>query len=207
MRLAFRAGEAVSDRFEDSSARLTLLDVPRVLALRVAPAGRAAVVTRRRTADDRQRAMAAVAQEQAREQVVRAHLRPVLDVPPADRVELLLRLVPDVGIDQCEVRTLARDHFAGIAVTREPAVGSRNLEPLPLLEAPDAGVTLVVEHRADRRRSPAPTLVPRACARRRETLVVECVGDRRERVAREIRVEDALDDVGLGVVDLDAATA
>ena len=82
-------------------------------------------------------------------------------------------------------------------------VGPRDLDPLLLLEPPDARVALVVEHRPDGRAAPAEAPVPAAGARGGHTLEVQRAGDAEQRAAVVVVREDAPDEAVGVLVDLD----
>jgi len=64
-----------------------------------------------------------------------------------------------------------------VAIAWDPAIAARNLDPLPLLEFPGAGVLIVVQHRADRRCTPPFPFVLRSLARRWDPVFVQLARD------------------------------
>src|SRR5690606_925540 len=68
--------------------------------------------------------------------------------------EPLLDRLPRLVIDDGELGTLGTDDLGRIPLSRPPLVRPWRLDPLGLVERPDPAISLVGEHRADRRMRP-----------------------------------------------------
>src|SRR4051812_31026418 len=106
------------------------------------------------------------------------------------------RGVPRFLVDEDELRALL-DHPFLLGPQDTPlALHARHPYPLPFVPDPAADVALVLEHRADAGRLPAPAAglaVRGAVVGRRNGFAVEQLRDAREAVAVQVQPEDAAD--------------
>src|SRR5262249_24453346 len=155
---------------------------PIVAAQALLLVGLAAVVPRARAALHGHRCAAQRARADARQQVRSALERQAASLPATcilllEHRQTCLHRIPELLVSDRKLRPLPDDHLRGVSGARLAPIGARHLDPLLLLEAPDADVALVVEDRANRRGSPAKALVLAADARRRDAVSVQAVRD------------------------------